>query len=157
VFQEVVGPVQSELAIPMIFKGALRGVLDLKSSQPHAFDANDMGVLETVSFQLAVALENVRLFESVRHRVAQLELIQGITNKAIENLDIESILAFALEATCATMGYSGVAIGLITEDRQSVELTGLALGLDGNLVLNAARLPLDDSTVIGSVARTGQA
>src|SRR5262249_28660792 len=92
VYQEVVGDVAFEAAVPIMFKGTVLGVLDVKSEKRHAFDQNDMSILETVASQLAVAIENASLFETVRHRVAQLELVQSITANAIKNFDMQGIL-----------------------------------------------------------------
>src|SRR6185436_3268512 len=118
VYQEVVGNVASEVAIPIVFKGTVLGVLDVKSENKRAFDQNDMSVLETVASQLAVGIENASLFETVRHRVAQLELVQSITANAIKNFDMQGILNYAVEVTQSILGYTGVAIGLMSEDRK---------------------------------------
>lgn len=152
--QEAVGNVRSELAIPMMFKGTVLGVLDVKSGNPHAFDANDMSILETVAFQLAVAVENVYLFEAVRRRVAQLELIQSITGHAIKNLDVQAILEHAAQTTQSVMGYSGVAIGLLEEDGQTLALTTAANFPDKGVATDHIRLVINDSTVIGSAAQS---
>jgi two-component system, NtrC family, sensor histidine kinase KinB len=153
VYQEVVGHVRSELTIPMMFKGNVLGVLDVKSDVPHAFDQNDMSVLETVCFQLAVALENATLFRTVRTRAAQAELIQRITAKAMENLDVQGILTAAVQMTREIMGYSGVAIGLIGGNQQMLNLVTQS----GNaLSSEVMSVPIDDTTVIGSAARLGQ-
>ncbi len=152
--QEAVGDVRSELAIPMMFKGTVLGVLDVKSGKPRAFDANDLSILETVAFQLAVAVENVHLFEAVRRRVAQLELIQSITGHAIKNLDVQAILEHAAQTTQAVMGYSGVAIGLLEESGNYLTLTTAANFPGTGMLTDHIRLAVNNSTVIGSAAQS---
>ncbi len=156
VYQEVVGHVASELATPIMFKGNVLGVLDVKSEKYQAFGQNDMSILETVASQLAVAIENASLFETVRHRVAQLELVQSVTAYAIKNFDMQGILKYTVEVTQAIMGYSGVAIGLLSEDRATLELTTIFQSPEKTIVSGAMKFPIDDATVIGSAAHSGQ-
>src|SRR5258708_38048108 len=107
-------------AQPIIFKQSVLGVIDVKHAQPHACDSDHMNVLETVAFQLPVAVENARLFSTVQHRIAQLELIQTLAAKAIESSDVDAIIEHTIQATRSILGYSGVAIGLLLPDRQSI-------------------------------------
>jgi signal transduction histidine kinase/putative methionine-R-sulfoxide reductase with GAF domain len=62
---------RSELAVPIQVGGETVGVLDVQSPQPHAFDQNDVMVLETIANQIAVAIENARLYEAVRRELAE--------------------------------------------------------------------------------------
>src|SRR3981189_1913651 len=52
----------SELAIPMIFKGKVIGVLDLESPQLHYFTEEHVQTLTILAANLAVSLENARLY-----------------------------------------------------------------------------------------------
>jgi len=56
----------SELALPLLVKDRLIGVLDLESYRPHAFDAETERLLMTLAGNLAVAIENAALYERVR-------------------------------------------------------------------------------------------
>lgn len=58
--------VKSELAVPMIFKGNLIGVLDLESGSYDAFSTKDQQLLSTLASSLAIALENARLYEQLQ-------------------------------------------------------------------------------------------
>jgi diguanylate cyclase (GGDEF)-like protein len=56
----------SYLGVPMVFDGRVIGVLSVQSTEPHAFDRNDQGLLQAMAAQTAMALENARL-----HQLAQ--------------------------------------------------------------------------------------
>jgi sigma-B regulation protein RsbU (phosphoserine phosphatase) len=58
--------VRSELVVPLLLQGRLIGVLDLESTQPHAFTAEHERMLVTLSSYIAIALENARLYEEAR-------------------------------------------------------------------------------------------
>jgi len=64
---------RSELAIPMIHKGKVIGVLDLESPQPNYFTEDHVQTLSILAGNLAVSLENARLYEQVARDEARLE------------------------------------------------------------------------------------
>jgi phosphoserine phosphatase RsbU/P len=64
---------RSELAIPMIHKGKVIGVLDLESPQLNYFTQDHVQTLAILAANLAVYLENARLYEQVARDEARLE------------------------------------------------------------------------------------
>ncbi len=64
---------KSELAIPMMHKGKVIGVLDLESPQLNYFTEDHVQTLLILSANLAVSLENARLYEQVARDEARLE------------------------------------------------------------------------------------
>jgi sigma-B regulation protein RsbU (phosphoserine phosphatase) len=64
---------RSELAIPMIYKNKVTGVLDLESPQLNYFTKEHVQTLTILAANLAVALENARLYEQVARDEARME------------------------------------------------------------------------------------
>jgi phosphoserine phosphatase RsbU/P len=64
---------RSELAIPMIHKGKVIGVLDLESPQLNYFTEEHVQTLSILASNLAVSLENARLYEQVARDEARLD------------------------------------------------------------------------------------
>src|SRR5262249_24832154 len=64
---------RSELAIPMIHKGKVIGLLDLESPQINNFTADHVQTLSILAANLAVSIENARLYEQVARDEARLE------------------------------------------------------------------------------------
>ena len=58
--------VRSELVVPLLLRDRLIGVLDLESSEPHAFTLEHERMLSTLGSYIAVALENARLYQEAR-------------------------------------------------------------------------------------------
>ena len=54
---------RSEIVVPLLMQDRLIGVLDLESTQPHAFTLEHERMLSTLGSYVAVALENARLYE----------------------------------------------------------------------------------------------
>jgi len=64
---------RSELAIPLMHKGKVIGVLDLESPQLNYFTQDHVQTLSILAANLAVSLENARLYEQVAKDEARLE------------------------------------------------------------------------------------
>lgn len=64
---------RSELVVPLLLQDRLIGVLDLESTEPHAFTAENERMLATLGSYIAVALENARLYEEARENEFRLQ------------------------------------------------------------------------------------
>ncbi len=64
---------RSEMAIPMMHKGKVIGVLDLESPQLDYFTTDHVQTLSILAANLAVSLENARLYEQVARDEARLD------------------------------------------------------------------------------------
>ncbi len=68
---------RSELAVPLLAGGAVRGVLDATSERPAAFEAADIDLLAAVGGQVIVAVEGARRSEELLERLRELESQAG--------------------------------------------------------------------------------
>lgn len=66
---------RSEVALPMLVRDRVLGVLDIQSDQPMAFSLDDIDVLQTLADQVAVAIENTRLLEESQTALMQIEAL----------------------------------------------------------------------------------
>jgi signal transduction histidine kinase len=71
---------RSELALPIQLKGETIGVLNVESERLNAFGEEDVAILQSLASQLAVALDNARLYEQAR-RLAALEERQKLARE----------------------------------------------------------------------------
>jgi PAS domain S-box-containing protein len=67
--------VRSELAVPLKSKDQVIGVLDVESDRSAAFDERDLTVLEALAVQIAVAIENARLFQETKSNLEEITLL----------------------------------------------------------------------------------
>jgi GAF domain-containing protein len=72
---------RSEMAVPLSIGTKVTGVLDVQSDQPNAFSQEDLSILSTLANQVAIAIENARLFTETR---SALEQAQATYRKFIE-------------------------------------------------------------------------
>jgi GAF domain-containing protein len=66
---------RSEVALPMLIRDRVMGVLDIQSDQPSAFGMQDIDILQTLADQVAVAIENTRLLEESQAALMQVEAL----------------------------------------------------------------------------------
>ncbi len=64
---------RSELIVPLFYKGKVTGVLDLEHSRTAFFNEEHERMLTTLGAQIAIAIENARLYQAVRTQERQLE------------------------------------------------------------------------------------
>jgi sigma-B regulation protein RsbU (phosphoserine phosphatase) len=64
---------RSELIVPLFHKGRIIGVLDLEHTRVGFFNEEHERVLTTLAAQVAIAIENARLYQAMRQQEAQLE------------------------------------------------------------------------------------
>jgi PAS domain S-box-containing protein len=67
---------RSEMAVPLRVRETIIGVLDVQSVQANAFSHEDTDVLQSLADQIALAIENARLFQEAQQRLAELQAMQ---------------------------------------------------------------------------------
>jgi GAF domain-containing protein len=66
---------RSEMALPLKIGQTVIGALDVQSTETNAFNQEDVAVLLTLADQIAVVIQNARLFEETRKSLADIETI----------------------------------------------------------------------------------
>ena len=80
-------PTQSELCVPIKIEKRVIGVLDVQEPRTNAFDETDVMALEILADQMAVSIENARLYEQA-HQNAQAKtvLLDEVNHRVKNNL-----------------------------------------------------------------------
>jgi len=68
---------RSEMALPLVARGQVIGALDVQSLESEAFDNEDVAVLGTLADQIAVVLDNARLFEESQSALREMQRTQA--------------------------------------------------------------------------------
>src|SRR5262249_45767880 len=72
VFQMVAAP-RTMLGVPMMREGALLGIFSIWRTEASPFSQRQMELIETFADQAVIAIENVRLFQEIQERNAELQ------------------------------------------------------------------------------------
>src|SRR5438309_4619103 len=102
----------SELAIPLMVRDEVVGVLDCQSENPDHFDHETVDLLTLFSTQASMALQNAHLYTLERRRASQLEAINAIARETTVVLDIKNLLSKACEKIQKAFQVSHVSIFL---------------------------------------------
>jgi len=84
--------VRSELAVPLIVKNRLIGVMDLESEQAGYFRPEHLRLLTLTASRIAQAIENARLYARVSRQAQTLEVLNEIATELTSILDLEPLL-----------------------------------------------------------------
>jgi len=84
--------VRSELAVPLIAKNRLIGVIDLESEQAGYFQPEHLHVLTLTASRVAQAIENARLYARVSRQAQTLEVLNEIAVELASILDLDPLL-----------------------------------------------------------------
>ncbi len=71
----------SEMALPLIVRGNVIGALDIQSEKGNAFSDDDVEIMQTVADQLAIAIENARLFSETETVISQFEVLTALQTR----------------------------------------------------------------------------
>ncbi len=107
---------QSELTVPLVYHERVLGVIDVQSQQTGAFDQSDITVLEALAGQLAVAIENSRLFEEGRRQRRLAEILSRISRLASGLLHVEQVSDTILRELGQLVVFDGAFVALYDND-----------------------------------------
>ena len=80
---------RSEIALPLLVRNKVLGILDIQSDKPQAFNQEDIDVLETVADQVAVAIDNARLLDESQATSMQLEALTTLRTREAWNQKLQ--------------------------------------------------------------------
>ena len=88
---------RSEIALPLIVGGHVLGALDAQSTEENAFDEEVTETLQGMANQVAVALENARLFQETQQTLREIRISQKtqLSTAWTEALDTQGNLEFS--------------------------------------------------------------
>jgi sigma-B regulation protein RsbU (phosphoserine phosphatase) len=84
--------VKSELAVPLIVKNRVIGVVDLQSEQAGYFTEEHQRLLELTASRMAIAVENARLYTRVSRQAQTLTVLNEISREFTSILDLDDLL-----------------------------------------------------------------
>lgn len=115
---------RSELAIPMIYRSELLGVLNVESEQPNAYTESDEELLGTLGGSLAAIIANARLLEQIRAQAERERVLFEITDKIRRTTDLQTILTTTVSELTRVTGASRVhaKLGSVPETLQQGKL-----------------------------------
>ncbi len=147
-------PTRAELSVPIQVGEKVIGVLDVQSPQLNAFDDNDVMVIETLADQVAVAIDNARLYEETARRLAETRVLQEVALATASTLDFDQVLARAIQIIHHSLGVEYLSFAIPSESGDYLVVHPTYIGYDSSPD-GSVRLSLEES-VCGRVYTSGQ-
>src|SRR5271166_2494875 len=105
--------VRSELAVPLIAKNRVIGVLDVEAGQPGAFTEEHKRLLTLFASRIAVGIENARLYTRVSRQARQLTLLTEISRELTSILNVDELLKRIADLVTRIIDYQMFSILLL--------------------------------------------
>jgi GAF domain-containing protein len=109
-----------ELAAPIQLRGRAIGSLVLRQdAEEEPWSPEEVALIEQVTSQIALALENARLLEETQRRAARERLTSEIMGRMRETLDVESVLKTTADELYQALGLDEIVIRLVGDEKDS--------------------------------------
>ena len=139
-YLNAVEAVRTELAVPMIARRRLVGVIDVQSTQPNAYTEQDRALLRLIAARVAIAIDNARLYWRVERQNRTLKALASISQEFSSILDVDELLGKIASTVRSLISYDAFNILLVDAERnmlrhrfsmrydQRVDLDNIPLG-----------------------------
>ena len=109
---------RSEMAIPLIYRSELLGVLNVESELLMAYAENDEELLGTLGGSLAAIIANARLLEQIRAQAERERFLFEISDKIRRTTDMQTIIATTASELTRAVGANSahIKLGIPTTD-----------------------------------------
>ena len=152
-YLSAVEAVRSELAVPLIARGRVIGVMDIESREPDYFTPAQQNVLTLVASRIATAIVNAQLYESAQKQAETLLLLNEIGREANSSLQVEEVLRRAAELAKRLIDYQIFSI-LLKDDVEGVFRHRVTVKF-GQRIQEKATVPVYEG-IIGAAASLRQ-
>ncbi len=132
--------VRSSLMVPLVVGGAAIAVFFLDSVTPGAYTEQDVDLIDPVARQLALAIDNTRLFQEIEQKsgklsrsLEEMKVLREVSNALNSTLDLHTVLATIVADAVQLSGADGGAI-YEYNDQAQILIMSATHGLDENLV-----------------------
>jgi len=112
---------RSELAVPLVLKGKVIGVLDLESPQTGYFTERHRRLLTLLASRISVAVENARLYTRVVRQARNLSLLNEISRDLTSILNLDQLFQRIGDSLRRLIDYQMFSILLLDESGQSLQ------------------------------------
>jgi GAF domain-containing protein len=152
---------RTELALPLITRDEVIGAMTIQDDRATPFSSQEVNVLQTTVNQLAIAIENARLFQSVADAQKAAEALlqetmalQQLSQALSGTLNFQEILDIFFQTCTKVLGFDLVIFSLVDQDRQRVKaIAGVGVS---EAHLKRANHPLDSNDIMADIIRTGR-
>src|ERR1700682_2314413 len=117
---EAVSRARSELAVPLINKNRVIGVINIEAPERNYFKDEHARLLTLIASRIAVSLENARLYTRIVRQANTLALLNEISREFTSILNLDQLLKRIGDLLLKVIDYQMFSILLVDETRQKL-------------------------------------
>ncbi len=110
--------VRTELAVPMLARGKLVGVIDIESTRVNAYSHYEQSTLQLIASRVGTAIENARLHRRVERQNRTLRTLAHLSQEFSSILDLDELLKKIADAIRSLIRFDSFSILLVDEQRK---------------------------------------
>jgi len=111
---------RSEMGVPLRLGKRIIGALGVQSARRNAFSNDDVAILQILADQVAVAIQNTRLFANEQAARRQAERLQAATQALSATLDSEKVLEIILSELQRAVPYDSASVQRLRDERLEI-------------------------------------
>ena len=111
---------KSWLGVPITVGDQVLGLIVLADAKPRAFTIEHGRLLQTLSSNVGVTLENARLFEAEKQRAAELATINTVSSALATELDLSALIGLVGEQMRTVFDADIAYVALLDEDNGTI-------------------------------------
>jgi len=119
-YLRAVDAVRTELAVPMMARNRLVGVIDLESTRVNAYSEYDRALLRLIAARVAIAIDNARLYQRVERQNRTLKILASISREFSSILDLNDLLSKIATTMHGLIAYDAFSILAVDHDAQAL-------------------------------------
>ncbi len=108
---------RSEMALPLITRGAAIGALTVQSDQPQAFNQADITILQTMADQLANAIGNAKLYQQEQKRRLLSDTLSEVARIVSSTLEQQKVLDLIIAQLNNVITYHYATVMLLADNK----------------------------------------
>lgn len=118
---EAIPQVRSELAVPLIIKNRVIGVIDIEAPQPGYFTEDHKRLLSLVASRIAIGIENARLYTRISRQAKMLGVLNEISRELTSILNLDQLLQRIGELVTRLIDYQMFSVLLLDSTGTTLE------------------------------------
>ena len=153
--------VRSELAVPMLARNMLVGIIDVQSTRVNAYSEHDRALLRLIASRVAVSIDNARLYRRVERQNRTLKTLARISQEFASILELDELLSKLAVTMRSVINYDAFSILLMDEQqkllrhrvsvrhdqRVNIDNIPLGKGITGAAAVSREPVRVDDTSI----------
>ena len=111
------GEYESMLSVPLVTRGDILGVINVRTRRPHEYTKNQVQLLSGIANQVAGVIERSRRYRQLERQASQLTTLSEVSQAITSNMYLDELLHLFVTMTAKTMGYKICTVMLIDQEK----------------------------------------